>query len=40
MPEGVSINPIIWEYGYLSSVIRWRASFMSTNYCYRLWLEL
>jgi len=40
MPGGVSISPTIWKCGYLSSVIKWRASCMSTNYCYRLWLEL
>jgi len=36
MPGGVSVSPTIWKYGYLSSVIRWHASCMSTNYCCRL----
>jgi len=40
MPEGVSMSPTIWKYGYLPSVIEWRASCMSTNYCCRMWLGL
>jgi len=36
MPGGVSISPVIWKYGCLSSVIKWRTSCMSTN-CKLAW---